>query len=72
MFNKFFQLTIIRFKRPEEARKALLKINGLRLHNDYRIKVGLWNEAKAMEPIEHTEAELDGMFMKLLVTNRTS
>jgi RNA-binding protein 39 len=39
----------VKFRKPEEARKALLKMNGLRLYNDYRIQVGLWNEAKAME-----------------------
>jgi RNA recognition motif-containing protein len=48
-----------RFKRPEEARKALLIMNGLRLYNDYRIKVGLWNEARSMDPIEPTNDEND-------------
>ncbi|KAL0484872.1 RNA-binding protein [Acrasis kona] len=39
----------VKYKKPEEARKALVNINGIKLYNDYVLKVGLWNETKAME-----------------------
>lgn len=48
----------VKFSKPESARKALLKIHCMDLGYGYRLKVGLWNETKAMEAREN-EGEID-------------
>jgi RNA-binding protein 39 len=55
--GKSLHYGFVTFKKPEHARKALIKINGLSLGGNYRLSVGLWNESKAFD--NQTVTELD-------------